>query len=51
MDFDRLIERMQEEIFSLTEQGKGAGGTNAVKIKETRNRLRDLYAIESQCCV
>jgi|GEM_PF-3201069 len=48
---DRLIERMQKETFSLTEQGKGAGGTNAEKIRNTRNRLRDLYAIESQCCI
>jgi len=48
---DRLIDRMQKEIFSLTEQGKGANGKNAEKIRETRERLRDLYAIESNCCV
>ncbi len=48
---DRLIDQLQREILSLNEQGKGGGGASAEKIKETRDRLRDLYAIESQCCV
>jgi len=47
----RLIDRMQKEIISLTEQGKGAKGKNSDKIRDTRDRLRDLYSIESQCCV
>jgi hypothetical protein len=47
---DRLIELKQREIYSLIGQGKGASGANAEKIREAREKLRDLYVIKSQCC-
>jgi hypothetical protein len=48
---ERLIERLQKEILTIHEQGKRSGGANVEKIRDARAKLRDLYAIESQCCV
>jgi hypothetical protein len=48
---DRLIDLKQKELSSLIEQGKGVSGANVERIKDARDKLRDLYAIKSQCCV
>jgi hypothetical protein len=48
---DRLIDRLQKEILSFSEPRAGKRLSSIGKIKRARSKLRDLYAIESHCCV